>query len=79
MTYRQSVVQSFFSLVEAPATPARTWLSLLSYSRARRAGPACCARPGGRARAGRPGGRSRSPISVPRCRSRAVEHNDQAR
>jgi hypothetical protein len=32
---------------------ARVDLSSYSYSRARRAGPACCARPGGRARAGR--------------------------
>jgi hypothetical protein len=35
---------------------ARTWLRLSLYSPARRADPACCARPDGRARAGRSGG-----------------------
>ncbi len=41
-----------------PPPAARTWPVRSLGSRARRAGPACCARPGGRARAGRSGGRS---------------------
>ena len=35
----------------------RPWARSVGISPARRADPACCARPGGRARAGRPGGR----------------------
>jgi hypothetical protein len=49
----------------APPPAARTWLAWYTSSRARRADPACCARPDGRARAGRPCGRRGAPRRRP--------------
>jgi hypothetical protein len=65
--------------IKAPPPATRTWPGWASPSSARRAGTACCARPGGRARAGRPSGRRQSPQRQPSADNGALLFAFQSR